>query len=129
MNDLIYDRTLQDILNKTNKGYYNVSDLNRINNYISLLNNYLDLGLTIETFELGQAITIENINLILYNISVIKDNWYVSNESPNIPIAVEFNYNSANAIEKILSDSHDFMLSVKSDILYSGEIYSGEVRL
>lgn len=126
MDKLIFDRTQQDIINKTKKSYYNVDDIIRINEYIKLLSDYLELGLVIETFELGQIITLDNINLILNNIQTLKDNWYVANDTPYTPIANGYNYKSANDVEKILSDLNDFMISVESDFKYSGTFYSGE---
>lgn len=126
MDKLIFDRTQQDILNKTKKSYYNVDDLTRINSYIKLLSDYLGLGLVIETYTLGQIITLDNINLILNNIQTLKDNWYVANDTPYTPIANGYNYKSANDVEKILSDLNDFKISVESDFKYSGTFYSGE---
>lgn len=126
MDKLIFDRTQQDIVNKTKKSYYNVNDLIRINDWIKLLSDYLGLGLKIETYSLGQIITLDNINLILNNIQTLKDNWYVANDTPYTPIANGYNYKSANDVEKILSDLNDFMISVESDFKYSGTFYSGE---
>ena len=126
MDKLIFDRTQQDIINKTKKSYYNVDDLIRINDWIKLLSDYLGLGLVIETYSLGQIITLNNINLILDNIQTLKDNWYVANDTPYTPIANGYNYKSANDVEKILSDLNDFMISVESDFKFSGTFYSGE---
>ena len=126
MDKLIFDRTQQDIINKTKKSYYNVDDLTRINDWIKLLSDYLGLGLVIETYSLGQIITLNNINLILDNIQTLKDNWYVANDTPYTPIANGYNYKSANDVEKILSDLNDFMISVESDFKFSGTFYSGE---
>ena len=126
MDKLIFDRTQQDIINKTKKSYYNVDDLTRINDWIKLLSDYLGLGLVIETYSLGQIITLNNINLILNNIQTLKDNWYVANDTPYTPIANGYNYKSANDVEKILSDLNDFMVSVESDFKFSGTFYSGE---
>lgn len=126
MDKLIFDRTQQDIINKTKKSYYNVDDLIRINDWIKLLSDYLGLGLKIETYSLGQIITLDNINLILNNIQTLKDNWYVANDTPYTPIANGYNYKSANDVEKILSDLNDFKVSVESDFKYSGTFYSGE---
>ena len=126
MDKLIFDRTQQDIINKTKKSYYNVDDLIRINDWIKLLSDYLGLGLVIETYSLGQIITLDNINLILNNIQTLKDNWYVANDTPYTPIANGYNYKSANDVEKILSDVDDFKVSVESDFKFSGTFYSGE---
>lgn len=126
MDKLIFDRTQQDILNKTRKSYYNIDDLTRINSYIKLLSDYLELGLVIETYTLGQIITLDNINLILNNIQTLRDNWHIADNTPYTPIASGYNYQSANDVEKILSDLNDFKISVESDFKYSGTFYSGQ---
>lgn len=126
MDKLIFDRTQFDILNKTKKSYYNVDDLTRINEWIKLLSDYLSLSLQVETYTLGQVITLDNINLILNNIQTLRDNWYIANDTPYTPIASGYNYQSANDLEKILSDLNDFKVSVESDLKYSGTFYSGQ---
>lgn len=126
MDKLIFDRTQQDVLNKTKKSYYNVNDLTRINDWIKLLSDYLGLGLRTETYSLGQVITIENINLILDNIATLRRSFYIANDTPYVPIASGYNFESANSVEKILSDLNDFKVSVESDFKYSGTFYSGQ---
>lgn len=126
MDKLIFDRTQQDVLNKTKKSYYNVNDLTRINEWIKLLSDYLGLGLQTETYSLGQVITIENINLILDNIATLRRSFYIANDTPYVPIASGYNFESANSVEKILSDLNDFKVSVESDFKYSGTFYSGQ---
>ena len=126
MDKLIFDRKQQDILNKTKKSYYNVNDLTRINDWIKLLSDYLGLDLQTETYTLGQVITLNNINLILNNIQTLRNNWYIANDTPYTPIASGYNYQSANNVEKILSDLNDFKISVESDFKYSGTFNSGQ---
>lgn len=126
MDKLIFDRTQQDVLNKTKKSYYNVNDLTRINDWIKLLSDYLGLGLKTETYSLGQVITIQNINLILDNIATLRRSFYIANDTPYTPIASGYNFESANSVEKILSDLNDFKVSVESDFKYSGTFYSGQ---
>ena len=126
MDKLIFDRTQQDVLNKTKKSYYNVNDLTRINDWIKLLSDYLGLGLRTETYSLGQVITIDNINLILNNIATLRRSFYIAHDTPYTPIASGYNFESANSVEKILSDLNDFKVSVESDFKYSGTFYSGQ---
>ena len=45
---LIYDRTQQDVTQRTEKGFYNVSDIQRINSYVEYLSDVLELNLTDE---------------------------------------------------------------------------------
>ena len=125
MERLIYDRTRQDIIDKTPKGFYNISDINRINAYITYLNNELNLGLDIEQITLGEGLTYSKLQAIINNVNTIRESWYVAEDTPTTPIPSGWDYNKANAIEKILQHLYDFMVSIKTDKLYSGTFNSG----
>lgn len=57
LDPLITDRTSQDVATRTQKGFYNVSDVTRVNSYIEYLSDVLDLNLTVKNFSLGQILT------------------------------------------------------------------------
>jgi len=122
---MVFDRTAQDVANKTDKGYWNISDVNRIENTIKTMSDYLSLGLTTKTWILGDSVTLSDYNLIYNNIEAIRKVWYVSSDCPTTPTANYFNYSKANDLEKILSDMIDFKISKETDKTYSGQIYSG----
>ena len=124
---LIFNRTKQDVLNRTPKGFYNNSDIQRINEYIKYMSDYLNLNLTIKNdFILGQIITQEDMQLILDNIDAIRKKWYVAKDTPQTPIVVGYDYISANNVESILQALYDFAISVQTDFKYSGTFSSGQ---
>ena len=82
LDKLITDRTEQDVEQRTEKGFYNVSDIQRINSYIQFLSDGLELNLTVTSVSLGQAITYDIIGEILSNINTIRDAWYVADDTP-----------------------------------------------
>lgn len=122
---LIYDRTQQDVTQRTQKGFYNVSDVQRINSYIEYLSDALGLNLSVEDVSLGQALTRAQMDDIISNINAIRAAWYVSHETPPTPIAVNWDWQKANDLEKILFSLNEFWQSVSIDKIYSGTFRAG----
>ena len=121
---LITDRTAADI-GVTAKGFYNTSDIARINSYISYLSDALELGLTVNNVALGQKLTQAEMRAILDNINAIRAAWYVASDTPNTPQPFNWDYQKANDIEKILLALDEFYQSVQIDKLYSGTFRAG----
>ena len=125
LSPLITDRTSQDVATRTEKGFYNVSDVQRVNSYIQYLSDVLGLNLTVTNVSLGQALTREQMDAILSNINAIRAVWYVADDTPQTPIAVNWNYVKANDIEKILKALDEFYQSSQIDKIYSGTFRAG----
>lgn len=125
LDPLITDRTAQDVSAGTEKGFYNVSDVQRVNSYIEYLSDVLGLNLTVTSVSLGQALTRAQMDVILSNINAIRDAWYVASDTPQTPIAVNWDYVKANNVEKILLALDEFYQSVQIDKLYSGTFRAG----
>lgn len=125
LSPLITDRTSQDVATRTQKGFYNVSDVQRVNSYIQYLSDVLGLNLTVTDVSLGQALTRAQIDAILSNINAIRAVWYVANNTPQTPISVNWNYQKANNIEKILKALDEFYQSSQIDKIYSGTFRAG----
>ena len=125
LDPLITDRTAQDVSTGTQKGLYNVSDVQRINSYIQYLSDVLGLNLSVTGVSLGQALTRTQMQSIIDNVNAIRAAWYVADDTPITPIAVNWNYVKANNIEKILKVLDEFYQSVQIDKLYSGTFRAG----
>ena len=125
LDPLITDRTAQDVATRTEKGFYNVSDVQRVNSYIEYLSDVLGLNLTVTDVSLGQALTRAQMDAILSNINAIRAAWYVASDTPQTPIAVNWDYKKANNIEKILLALDEFYQSTQIDKLYSGTFRAG----
>ena len=121
---LITDRTAADV-GVTAKGFYNTSDIARINSYISYLSDVLELGLTVNNVTLGQKLTRAQMQSIIDNINAIREAWYVASDTPNTPQPFNWDYEKANNIEKILLALDEFYQSVQIDKLYSGTFRAG----
>lgn len=125
LDPLITDRTTQDVTTGTKKGFYNVSDIQRINSYIQYLSDVLGLNLTVTGVSLGQALTHAQMDDIISNVNAIRAAWYVASDTPQTPIAVNWDYKKANNIEKILKALDEFYQSTQIDKLYSGTFRAG----
>lgn len=125
LDPLIADRTAQDVTTGTEKGFYNVSDVQRVNSYIEYLSDVLGLNLTVTNVSLGQALTRTQMQSIIDNVNAIRAVWYVASDTPQTPIAVNWDYVKANNIEKILKVLDEFYQSVQIDKLYSGTFRAG----
>ena len=125
LDPLITDRTTQDVSTGKEKGFYNVSDVQRVNSYIQYLSDVLGLNLTVTDVSLGQALTRAQMDDIISNVNAIRAAWYVADDTPITPIAVNWDYEKANNIEKILLALGEFYQSVQIDKLYSGTFRAG----
>lgn len=125
LDTLITDRTAQDVATGTEKGFYNVSDIHRINSYIEYLSDAFGLNLTVENVSLAQPLTLSQINDILNNVKYLRASGYVSSDTPQTPIAVNWDYIKANNLEKILFSLNEFYQSKQIDKIYSGTFRAG----
>ena len=122
---LITDRAAKDITERTDKGFYNLSDVARVNSYISYLSDELGLNLTVDTVVFGKVLTRAEMQSIINNINAIRAAWYVATDTPQTPIPLAWDYRKANDLEKIVKALDEFMQSAKVDKLYSGTFRSG----
>lgn len=131
MNNLIYDRTQQDIIKRTAKGYYNYTDLNRIEAWCEYLSNTLNSYAYPVHIKIKTDWTIFNFPIqsemerIRSNIRTLKNAFF---SFTKIPENLEkMTFIKANDIEKILYEINTLIENMISQFFYCGEIYSGEV--
>lgn len=133
--NLIYDRTSKDLYDKTDKAYYNVSDLNRVETATEYIGRLLKLysyfkeDLVCKKDWLMTDFPTENeMNRYLSNIQKLIDSFYVKKDTPSLPTNMNnLDIKRANDIEKILYDMNNLIENMVSQFYYCGEIYSGEV--
>lgn len=121
MDALIYDRTQSDVANLTAKGYYNLSDLERITEWVEFLSGEFGLGLTATGYSLGDLV---NIAELLANVAAIRagHNWSFT---PAVPSATAWNYLKANNIEQILYDANLWETNRAAGYRYCGTFTCG----
>ena len=121
MDDLIYDRTQADVANLTAKGYYNLSDLERITEWVEFLSDEFGLGLSATDYTFGDLVDISE---VLANVAAIRavHSWSFT---PAVPSATAWNYVKANNVEKILADAELWRANKIAGYRYCGTFSAG----
>lgn len=133
MNELVYDRTQADVTNRTWKGYYNASDLNRVESWCRYLADELitagyNINITTKTnWTQTDMRTSAEMERIRTNIRAIMQGFhYITTIYSN---AESFNYTKANNWEKILYEIFNLLWGMTDWYVYSGVSNSGQRRL
>lgn len=136
MDKLIYDRTENDVKNKTNKGYHNISDLNRVEEWCGyladLLNSYnYKINITTKTnWKLTDTRTVAQLERIRKNIALIRSTYSNIPRDITVPSNLSpINITKANDIEKILYEIDRTISEMESYFIYSGVSNAGQTRM
>ena len=121
MDDLIYDRTQADVANLTTKGYYNLSDLERITEWVEFLSDEFGLGLSATDYTLGGLVDIAE---LLANVAAIRTG-HTWSWTPAVPTATAWNYVKANSVERILYDANLWETNRVAGYRYCGTFTCG----
>ena len=131
---LITDRTRADVVNQTDKGFYNASDLNRVGaavNYIA--ERFTAQGYAVEvrpkTDWLASDIpTASELETYRQNIAALRALLAVMPTTPKAPDSMAgLTYTEANDIERILLDLDALLTNAAAAWYQSGELFAGEV--
>lgn len=132
--NLITDRTAEDVANKTAKGFYNASDLNRVGAAVQYVaERFAAQGYTVtvspKTDWTGKDIpTATELETYWQNIAALRGLIAVMKSTPETPETMRFlDYIKANDIERILLDLDTLLTNAALAWYQSGEIYAGEV--
>lgn len=129
MDDLIFDRTNDDVKNETDKGFYWYTDFNRIESWCQYLANKLapygyNVSITTKTDWTESNIPqYTDISRIRSNVLALKNAFYSLTSVPNVQLMT---YQKANALEKVLYEIELFSTGMIEEARYSGTFYSGE---
>lgn len=139
---LITDRTQADVDAGNEKGIYQASDLNRVGaamNYVAerLTEFGYDPHISPKTdWEDTDWMTVSDGERYLADLSKLRSQIAVFSTTPEVPPRLTatgpqakdgLNYERANDIEKILEDIDRLLSLILTNLLYAGEIFSGEV--
>ena len=130
---LVTDRTQKDVANGTGKGYYNYTDLNRVNAAAAYLVEELEgAGYAVPGFSAQQEWGMSSIpteakmNDYLNNLRAIRS--VLSVNTVSLPDSMNFlGYKGANNIERVLVDVEKQLITLRDIFLRSGSFlaYSG----
>lgn len=130
MENLIFDRTQNDLEQKTPKGYYNYTDLNRIEAWCEYLANLLTsysypVSIAIKKdWTMSDLPNANDMERIRGNVNGIKTAFHAYTDVPE-----NLNYmtiEKANDIEKILSELDFLTKNMISSFRYSNTFNTGE---
>lgn len=131
---LVTDRTAADVENKTNKGFYNAYDLNRVGAAVQYIaERFASHGYAVtvspKTDWLASDIpTASDLETYRQNIATLRGLIAVMKSTPETPETMRFlDYIKANDIERILLDLDTLLTNAALVWYQSGEIYAGEV--
>lgn len=132
--NLITDRTRADVENKTNKGFYNASDLNRVGAAVQYVaERFAAQGYTAAVspktdWTEKDIPTASELETYRQNIVTLRALLAVMPTTPEAPDSMRFlDYIKANNIEQILLDLDTLLTNAALAWYQSGEIYAGEV--
>ncbi len=130
MENLIFDRTQNDLEESTSKGYYNYTDLNRVEAWCEYLANLLTsysypVSISIKKdWTMSDLPNADDMERIRSNVNTIKTAFHAYT---NIPENLEYmSIEKANAIEKILSEIDFLTKNMISCFKYSNTFNAGE---
>lgn len=130
MENLIFDRTQNDLEQKTPKSYYNYTDLNRVETWCEYLSNLLNsysypVYISIKkNWNMSDLPNTTDMERIRNNVGKIKTAFHAYTDAPE-----NLNYmtiEKANAIEKILSEIDFLIKNMISCFRYSNTFNAGE---
>lgn len=132
--NLITDRTAEDVANKTAKGFYNASDLNRVGaavQYVAELFAAQGYAVAVSPktdWLVSDIPTASELETYRQNIATLRALIAVMKSTPETPETMRFlDYIKANDIERILLDLDTLLTNAALAWYQSGEIYAGEV--
>lgn len=131
---LITDRTAEDVAQKTAKGFYNATDLNRVGAAVEYVaERFQALGYDCpvsvkKDWSESDTPTAGQMKTYQQNIATLRRQIAVMQSTPGTPKTIrQLNYIRANNIEQILLDLDALIDKLIKSWYFSGELYAGEV--
>lgn len=131
---LITDRTAMDVAQKTAKGFYNATDLNRVGAAVEYVaERFQALGYDCpvsvkKDWSESDTPTAGQMETYRQNIVTLRRQIAVMKSTPETPETIrQLNYIRANNIEQILLDIDRLLTNIENSWYFSGELYAGEV--
>ena len=113
IDELIFDRTEQDLMDKTDKAFIDYVDLNRIEGACQELANILNLSITTKTWQMTDYRTQVEMDRLRDNLKLIQDSYYKTSKIPNVPASIKYtSITEANNIERMIFETYQLYLRV-----------------
>lgn len=135
MKNLIYDRTLKDVLEKSKKGYLNFDDLNRVEQWCRYLEEILNryhyvVNIQTKTNWIRKDFLNETqLERIKSNVELLKATYISYSNTPTLNHTGNMDYIEQNRIEKILKDLDTILINMQKYFVCSGVANCGQTRM
>lgn len=134
MIDLIFDRTEDDVVNGTEKGFYRYTDLNRVQNAVAVIRGrFVGAGydlipnIAMAAWAVNDVPRRRRMEDYLRAVTNLHGLIPIPGE-PDLPETMDrFDWRGANAIEEFLFMADDSLDRMDGARYYCGEVYAGEV--
>lgn len=123
--EFVYDRSAQDVLQRTKRGVLNADDLNRIENNCKEIGDKIAIPVTVKSWAVGGLPRVSDYARIRKNVEDIRNGYGIKSDTPETPKSPLNAYQKWNDIEKILYDVNDLYERTMSAKVYCGEMYAG----
>lgn len=134
IDELIFDRTGEDVANLTKKGFYNASDLNRVGEAVQYISDTLHgYGYAVEVspktdWSMTDIPRKSQMDQYVRDVAALRAAISVYTSTPTAPPNMEkLTWQKANDIKKILFDLDEIITKMSAAWFYSGDLYAGEV--
>lgn len=131
---LITDRTEEDVTQETEKGYYWITDLNRVGNAVKYIANlFAQQGTTVDVvgktdWQDNQIPTPQQLERYLQDVRNLREATDIKQLLPEIPSSIDdLGVDGANNIERLLELLEFYIFELLKSFFYSNEISCGEV--
>lgn len=115
LNTLIFDRTVDDLINDTDKAYIAYTDLNRVEEACKHLANLFGVSISTKVWAMEDFRTESEMARFLDNINKLRAAYYTKISTPQTPARITYDsIYQANDIERILRDLGDMYESALS---------------
>lgn len=127
MDALIYDRAEIDVINRTDKGFWQVSDLTRITEWITYLGTLFSVVVNATVHVAGDLVAFDD---VLADIGAIRVGHTFPaatrfTATPTTPTKTAWTYIKANAVERILFDADLWETAREKLYKYCGTFSAG----
>ena len=124
--EFVYDRSAQDVLQRTKKGMLNAEDINRIENNTGDIADKIAVPVTVKSWSVGGLPRVSDYKRIRDNVDRIRQGYGIRSDTPVTPEHPLNTYQKWNDIERILFDVNDLYDRTENARAYCGEIFAGE---
>lgn len=115
LNTLIFDRTVDDLINDTDKAYIAYTDLNRVEEACKYLAGLFGVSINTKVWAMEDFRTESEMARMLDNINKLRAAYYAKISTPQTPARITYDsIYQANDIERILRDLGDMYESTLS---------------